>query len=303
MRMGRRFFQTTTLPSRAALALAGRSVVVVGTSPTTPTDRPNASNTGATSPIGSLTQISGVRTLGNGQTLENFFLTGQIRVTGSNVTIRNGIIDFRKDINTHAINAVSAGSNLLIEDVEIYSPMTSAHNMTIGLYGNNFTARRLHIHDAWADGCRPLNNCVLEDSYFHSLGDVVSGQHADCVQMLEGGNVIIRRNNFDIPYNDPDYMNSCCCIIQTYNSAIENVEITENWIRGGDFAIQFNNIQSRGFTNCSLTNNIFGGLHEYGPWNDAAPDNLVQLCGNVWDTGVAGETAGSFVDGNFACPV
>lgn len=307
MRIGRKFTQTTTLPSRAALALAGRSVVVVGESEQ-PSAWPDETTTGATSAVGDLTVMSGLITINTpGTTLQNFYLNGRIRVQAANVTIRNFIIHFTGFDQEQGILATNASvSNLLIEDGEIYSDMVNTARMTIALYGSNWTARRLHVHHSWADAFRPVNNCTLEDSYVHDLGDVASVQHADAVQMLIGSNFTATGNNFDIPnLSEPEdkppgsFMNSAGFMIQSYNGNVSNVLIENNRINGGDYGVQFTERAELGYaiSNGRVRNNTFGSEYLYGPWATNVVTNASELCGNVW------EDTGLYISGNSACAV
>lgn len=287
MRIGRRFFQTTATPSMAALSLAGRSITLATESAPEDSEWPNETNTGPTSDIADLTVMNGNVTISTpGTTLQNFYLNGKIRVTAPNVTIRNFVIHFTGFDQDQAIWCNNGtATNLTIEDGEIFSDMVNTARMTIGVYGNNWTARRLHVHHSWADGFRPVNDCTLEDSYVHSLGDVASRQHADAVQMLIGTNFTCTGCNFEIPNEEEpedkppgSFMNSAGFMIQAFNGPVDNVLIQTTRVNGGDYGVQF----TGGVTNGRLRNCQFGQQYLYGPWATNVTNSATQICGNRW---------------------
>ena len=245
----------------AALAMILSSPVVLAA-------KPDATNTGPKT--SSLTPITNVNINTDGTVLENFSSTRQITINADNVTLRNFRITTSDSFGIH----ITGGKNIIIEDGEI-SGVSS-----IGIYGGNFTARRIHIFNSGSDAIRP-RDAVIEASWIEKLG-YKSGAHADGVQMLEGSNVTFRGNNFDMPYNEPGYINSQVFIIQTYSGAIDNILIEDNWINGGGFSIQILD-QSAGFgapTNVRIRNNKFGEESEYGPWR---LEGNIEVCGNVWE--------------------
>ena len=158
--------------------------------------------------------------------------------------------------------------------------MTSA-----AIYGSNFTARRLNIRNSGADGIKPISNFVIENNWIHQLG-YISTSHADGIQMVNGGNGIIRNNNFDmIPGGG--YKNSNALMIQTNVGAINNLLIEGNWFNGGtNYLIQIND-KGTGFgypTNVRVINNWWGRDYVYGlaRFSGGSPETG----GNRWeDTG------------------
>jgi hypothetical protein len=305
MRIGRRFFQTTAQPGRASLGLAGRSITL-STETATESEWPDETTTGATTP-GSLIAVSGNITLSTAQTYEGRYVTGQIRVTASSgtVTIRNCIIDFRAGSNSHAINTVSSGATVIVEDCEMFCPMDGVNNMSIALYGNRWIARRCYVHHSYADAFRPIADCELHDSYVHSLGDIgppygnaAVAQHADAVQILAGTNFTATGNNFEIPnFVEPedklpgDFMNSAGFMIQNSPGPTGDILIEGNRINGGDYSIR----RTGAVTNMRVRNNVFGRDHLYGPF--ITTDGFTELCGNTW------EDTGALISGNSACAV
>lgn len=246
--------------------------------------QPGPSTTGPKSADSQLRQISGTTITQDGTVLEGVFISGTLTIKANNVTVRN----FKLSSSSHyGINASFGYKNLTIEDGEIYGPQSAA------VYGGNFTARRLNIHDIGNDGFKPTGNAVIEDNWIRRLG-YISDSHADGVQMVAGSNVVIRGNYFDMPAGLPGFNNSICMIIQTDDGPINDILIENNWINGGGYSIQIRD-KNKGYgapTNVRIINNRFGRDFQYGPW---VTDGNVVKSGNVWDdTGalLTGQTAG-----------
>jgi hypothetical protein len=243
--------------------------------------RPGPDSTG---PKGALKAISGVQTLTAGKVLENFELTGTIVVKGAGVRIRN----FRIKANDKwAIHATDASvKDLLIEDGEI----SGAGSLAI--YGRNWTARRMNIHSSGSDGVRSVGNSSLEYSWIHELG--YPKAHADAVQLLEGYGFRSIGNFYDLPHDNPTWMNSAAFMIQVSKGPVGDFLSEGDWFCGGDFTIQL----TGNVTNARIRNGTFcregKGGSEYGAWSDRVPKIAVELCGNRY-------TDGSLIPGNKAC--
>jgi hypothetical protein len=246
--------------------------------------KPSITTTGAnnlyTATPAALVPGEGMTIRVDGTVIENVTLTGPITVEADNVTIRNFKIN---TTSFYGINASKGAKNLLIEDGEIQNATSS------GLYGGNLIARRLYIHNVGADAIKLTENATVETSFITDVG-FVDGAHADGIQMVAGSNVLVQGNNFHMPYNDPDYINSQVMILQTNNAAVDNIQMVNNWFNGGGYSIQ---IRERNYgtpTNMKLINNRFGRDFQFGPW--IIDGDGTELSGNVWeDTGalIAGQ--------------
>lgn len=210
-----------------------------------------------------------------GTVIENVDITGGVNVKADNVTIRNFKL---KGTSYFGIRADFGAKNLVIEDGEITDAQSA------GVYGSNFTARRLNIHNMGNDAYKPFRNVVIEAGYAHHLG-YISDSHADGVQMVVGGKVVARGNNFDMNvYTQPGFHNSQVFIIQPQNGPIDDVLIEKNWINGGGTSIQLRDKGNGPPTNVRILNNYFGRDYRFGPWIVQGSTN-VRMC-NVWeDTG------------------
>ena len=154
--------------------------------------KPGPGNTGPTNP-GILTTMGSLTVTQAGTVVENVLIQGTLEIKAPNVTVRNFIVDGGGG-QAYGIRATQGHSGLLIEDGEIRN-ITSA-----GIYGGNFTARRLNIHDSGGDGMKATENVLVEECWIHHLG-TNDGAHADGNQSRWGSNFIFRRNNFDMPVN------------------------------------------------------------------------------------------------------
>lgn len=265
-------FDLLVLP--AMIAASQTSSVDAPSEPgVTPSTKPGSNNTGITEP---LTSSGSITVSNDGELVENLDVDGCISVQANNVTIRNVRIDCS---SFYGVNISSGYTGTLIEDVEIFGMLSS------GILGSDFIVRRANIHDSGADAIKPYSNALIEASWFHRLG-TISDSHSDGVQMVSGNNVIMRGNNFDMPYDLNGFTNSQCMIIQTNNGPIDNILIEGNWLNGGGYCVQIND-KGNGYgppTNVRINNNQFGRDCQFGilRFRDSSPT----LSGNTWeDTG------------------
>lgn len=232
---------------------------------------PTKSTTGPTTPVDQLRKISGSTITQDGTVLEGVYITGSVNVQADNVVIRNFKIETS---SSYGVQTTNGATNLVLEDGEI-SGMSSS-----GVYGSNFTARRLYVHDSGGDAFKPTTNVTIEDSFVERLGYLPEA-HADGVQMVSGSNLTVRGNNF-LMTDVEGFRNSQVFMIQTNNSAIENVTIEGNWINGGGYSVQIRD-KGNGYgapANVNIRNNRFGRGYSFGPW---VVDGNPTICGNVWD--------------------
>ncbi len=250
-------------------------------------DRPGPQNTGPFAP--SLLQTVGSMTITQpGAIIENVRVQGTIIVQAPNVTIRNFIVD--TGYNGSNPGGTQYGiktfdnANVVIEDGEIKNVSSS------GILGNNFTARRLNIHDSGGDAIKVQgDNSTVESCWLHHLG-IAPGAHADGVQMRVGSVFRMVGNNCDMPINaGQPYKSNACAIIQTGDGPIDDVVIENNWLNGGNFTVY---LQDKGATNASLPqygpvtnarviNNRFLRDYRYGTLSQNGGSPLIS--GNIWD--------------------
>jgi hypothetical protein len=265
-----------------------------------------------------LTPVNGTVTLSTpGQVYENKLVTGMIRVTASNVTVRNVKLIATDDY----YGIVSQSSNLTVENTEI------DHQGRLGAPGGgdfyaigtqHYTARHVYIHDGsdclgmsgvnttiavtvedslcavgpdsnddgWPDGgAQHLSNGPLPPSpgtptYCYSGG----GQHFDGFQSDGGTGITLRHNVVRNPCSQ-----TSAILMSSNTAAISNVTIADNLLAGGGFSLY-----CAGSTNQSAMSNesVTGNRVARTYWTQGgyyAPD---AYCGagwsdtwsaNVWD--------------------
>ncbi len=243
-------------------------------------ERPGPHNTGPTDP-GALQNVGGMTITQDGTVVENVFVHGTIVVEANNVTIRNFKID--PGGTPYAIRATNGNTGLLIEDGELMN-VSSAH-----VYGGNFTARRLNLHDSGGDGFKCTTDVLVEECWVHHLG-TAPGAHSDCNQSRWGNNFVFRRNFMDLPIDiGQPYKQNAAFIMQTGDGPIDNILIEDNWLDGGNFTVYIENkVPPAGSsrpnygdpTNARLINNRFGRNFRYGVLNTTG---YVFISGNRWD--------------------
>lgn len=227
------------------------------------TGKPNATNTG---PKGELRKVGSLNLTKAGEVVENVEATS-ITISAPNVTVRN----FRVTGGMYGVRPTSSGT--VLEDGEI------VNSGSAGIYGKGFTARRMNIHHMAKDAVKAQTDVVIEDSYIHELGSE-AGSHSDGVQMVNGGRVIIRRNNFDMDKSQRGFSNSQCMLFKNDSGPIDNVLVEDNWLNGGGYCVQSRTADHGTPTNVVVRNNKFGKGYQFGP---VKFDGSVKACGNTWE--------------------
>ena len=233
--------------------------------------KPGPDNTGPSD--ASLLQISPSLTIQeDGAVIENVDIVGRIKIEADHVTVRNFRIDGG---GTHyGIQVVSGHTGILIEDGEIFNINSAA------ILGVGFTARRLNVHDSGGDGFKVQGSggpTLIKQSWIHHLGKN-DGAHADGNQTRGGIDIAFRYNNCDMPITDPaPYKSNACFILQEAGGTVDNFEIRNNWLNGGNYTIYCGGTDNR------ITGNRFGRDYRFGYQNGC--NNMVWE-NNMWeDTG------------------
>lgn len=228
--------------------------------------RPDATNTGPTDEA-ALKPSESIDVTQDGAVIEDVSVDGTITVNASNVTIRN----FRVDAGS-ADFGISIGAdctNVTIEDGEITGSTIA------GIYGPNFTARRLEIDHCGADGIKPWSNVVVDSCYIHHLG-MDAGAHADGIQASGGDDITITNNNIDVPQHTEGgqtYLSNSAVFLSTAFGPVGNVEIVGNWLDGGNYTI-YSVDGGAGYgspTGVRIQSNVFGPDATYGTLNVDGP--------------------------------
>lgn len=232
--------------------------------------RPGPTNTGPydyrrLEPSGSLTITEA------GALVENIDVTGSVKIRADNVTLRNFRIDGGGTF--YGIRANEGHTGIVIEHGEIRN-ISSA-----GILGNGFVANRLNIHESGGDGLKVQGGggpTLVMRSWIHHLG-TNEGAHADGNQSRSGHDIRFIGNYCDMPITDPPpYKSNACMFLQAADGPLDNVEISGNWLNGGNYTIYCSG------TNLRILNNRFGRDYRYGIRSQCSNGNT-QWTGNVWD--------------------
>jgi len=231
-------------------------------------EKPGPDNTGPYD--ASLLQPSPSLTIREDDTvIKDVEIDGRIKIEANNVTIRNFRID--ADGTHYGIQIVSGYSGILIEDGEILNMNSAA------ILGNGFTARRLNIHDSGGDGFKVQGSgaaTLVQQSWIHHLGKN-KGAHADGNQSRSGANIAFRYNNCDMPTTvPPPYKTNACFMIQDAEGTLDNFEIKNNWLNGGNYTIYCAGTGNR------IVGNRFGRDYRFG-YQNGCNDMLWE--NNVWE--------------------
>jgi len=253
-------------------------------------DRPGLHNTGP-EPSVTLVRTETIVAKRDGQIIENVEVHGQIVIKANDVTVRN----FRISANG-ALYGITVGlgeySGTVIQNGEI------AGASSAGIFGSNFTARRVQIHEIGGDGIKARDNVLVEGCWIHHVG-TRAGAHADGNQTRMGKGITFRHNFIDMPFPTPEpgekvYLANAAFMISDHVGPVDDFLIEGNWLNGGNYTIMLKVVKFGGPTNVRIVNNRFGRSYQYGLLRLSGVP--VKLEGNVWDdTGelVPGQDAAS----------
>jgi hypothetical protein len=206
------------------------------------------------------------------------FLTisaSHVRVTRS--ILRGGATDS----NAAAIR-IESGTDILIEDVEVAVATPSA--IVDGVWGSNFTGRRLNIHGG-VDGLKLGSNSRLECSYVHDLASFDSDPnqgggptHNDAIQILDGTGIHLVGNELVASREQ----NAAVQITQDFG-AVGDVHIESNWADGGGCTFNISHNGAASLTDVHAIGNRFGRNSYFDCPILKSTKTTLDSSGNVWD--------------------
>jgi hypothetical protein len=208
-----------------------------------------------------------------GMVLDSFEISGPVVIEAANVVIKHSRLHSGGPYDV----LVRSGS-LTIED----SDLSGSTEAVIGF--DNWTGRRLNIHDFAGDGVKLGSHVTLEDSFIHAFA-TAQGAHADGAQMQSGEVAITLKHNTVLAAAvSGTPANSALFIAPDQGpSSPGPVSITDNLLAGGNYTIYIvDGGNGRYFEhNLSLTDNRFVRKSaRFGPMDINVP---VAQTGNVWD--------------------
>jgi len=206
-------------------------------------------------------------------TFEGFKSTKQIIINGvSNVTIKDffiemGEIDFFA-IRIADFNNVGQPKNILITDGEITGSKSAV------FMGDEYTARRIYVHDYYGDAFKVGNNQVIESCYIGS-GGIKEGAHADGFQVsFQSSNYKLLGNRFDMLQISGKYRANANLFLSLEKEYSDNATFNYNWLNGGGYTMYLFEYEDNKYTNVSFKNNIFGNGYRFKPINSNMQDKV-----------------------------
>lgn len=192
---------------------------------------------------------------------------GCLDVNADDVVVRDSVI--RCDRDTWAVHA--RGARLLLQDVEVDGMGVA----DICIAHDGFTLERADVHNC-SDGVRANGEVVIVDSWIHDLART-PGSHNDSIQTTQGRNIRIEGNTLE-PYRaDTDDPMNAAYILKEDQGDIDDVVFSGNYVNGGNFTLF---VIGEGMENVSVTDNVFGRDHRYGPLRIDATG--IDVRGNVY---------------------
>ncbi|WP_199184204.1 UrcA family protein [Cryobacterium sp. Y62] len=192
---------------------------------------PNGTNTGV--PAGTVLKVvnGDVNVTTPGTVLNGLDIRGLVKINAANVTIKNSIIRGRADKPGVLINNLGGFSNLVLTDTEIFPTVMSNNNH--GIYGYNFTATRLNIHNV-IDGIHITgSNVTVQKSWIHDHAHYAKDpnhggtpSHDDGIQVQIGNNIKIDGNRLTGSY-------SAAVQVTQDRGKVSNFSFTNNYADGG----------------------------------------------------------------------
>jgi hypothetical protein len=201
-----------------------------------------------------------------GVVIENVAITGgNVDVVADDVTIRNFTLDAGGA--PYGFRATGGATGFVAEDGEIVNTASA------GFWGGGATFRRIEVHESGGSAFKPLDDVVIEASWWHHLGK--GGGSANAVQFQgERGatGVTLRGNNCDIPASVGGGYGSSACILVSTDAPV-SATITGNLLDGGGYTVDCD-----GRAGVVVRDNRFGRDLRNAPLRDCPTAG-----GNVWD--------------------
>lgn len=218
----------------------------------------------------------------DGKVIDGLEVHGNINVLASNVVIKNTrVLGSTKASSIGMVSNVQSGKSFTIIDSEIASTIVSTK--TNGIFGSNFTATRVNIHNV-VDPIRIIgNNVTVRDSWLHGnihmAKDPERGgtpTHDDSIQIEGGTNLVIEGNLME------DADNAAIQITQSSTKPkLGSVRIAGNFLNDGGCTVNIAATPSP--FNADVSHNVFGADRKFKNCAVLAPTgNAPALTNNTW---------------------
>lgn len=248
--------------------------------------RPTAENTGVPAGVPLTVMEGDVTVTQDGTVIDAKDIRGILTIRASRVRVTRSLVRGRAIGGVGAAIQVDAGSDVLLEDVEV-AIGTPSPGMD-GVRGSNFTARRLNVHGG-VDGMKLGSNVVVEHSYVHDTAYFASDPsqgggptHNDAIQILSGANIRVSGNRLVVAKSH----NAAVQVTQDFG-AVTGLVLEGNWADGGGCTFNIAH-KTRSSLAVAVRDNRFGRNSFYGCPILKSTQTTLTASGNVWDdTGTA----------------
>jgi len=215
-----------------------------------------SSNTGIPSSVKPKVYYGDLTIKKAGTVINGLDIRGLVRVEAANVTIKNSIVR-GKSISSNKGLIYSAGStNLVVQDVTL-APSTKSPYIN-GIYGYNFTLRRVEITNV-VDAVHIFGNNVkvydswLHDNLHYDKDPNWNGHpsHDDSIQIQKGYGIHIAGNTISGAFN---------AAMQVTQDAgkVGSIVFERNRVSGGSCSLNVAQKSLSAITGSSIRNNVFG---------------------------------------------
>lgn len=261
--------------SGGASGAGGGASSCVGTKPT-------AASTGVPAGV-SLTSVDGdVMVSQNGATVDAQDIHGFLIIAASHVRVSRSIVRGRATTSNQGVIRIDAGSDIVIEDVEVAVASPSA--TVDGVWGQNFIGRRLNIHGG-VDGLKLGSGSTLECSYVHDLASFAvdpnqngGPTHNDAIQILDGTGIHIVGNQLVAAMDQ----NAAIQVTQDFG-AVGDLHMEQNWADGGGCTFNISHKGAASLTDVHAIGNRFGRDSFFDCPILKSTQTTLDSSGNVWD--------------------
>ncbi|MBO1751992.1 right-handed parallel beta-helix repeat-containing protein [Actinotalea sp. BY-33] len=201
--------------------------------------------------------------LKDGEVLQNARITGDMVVTGKDVTLKNVQVDGE---------IILRGSGATVTDSKVGAlSVSGAAGVTISRVEISGASGKDGIHVTSDTG--RVTDLVIEDSRIHSPA-VTANSHYDGIQVRGVDGLTLRGNSFELGPHKPQL--NAAIFLQEANGGNTNVTIDDNYVDGGGFTLYLAG------KNVAITNNTFGPNGRWGLVYPKSDTSSVAFRGNVW---------------------
>jgi hypothetical protein len=192
-----------------------------------------------------------------GAVVEGLDIHGFLRIQTDGVTVRNTRVRGGDpgDRPRALIEADRPHRDLVVEDSTLRADTASPY--LYGIWGHNFTARRLDVSNVVDNAMILGDNVTIAASWFHGTTRFTpwalqpdNQTHNDNVQIEAGRNILIEGNNFE------GASNAAIMITQNVGTATD-IRVIGNRLSGGDCTVNISE-KGRGPIGSTFIGNVFG---------------------------------------------